>query len=64
MTLAPGQVVRAEFDNDNLWQLLFGAIATLGIALVVRHGLHQAVIQSSKVADEPARVTRGDEPTA
>jgi hypothetical protein len=57
-----GPVTRADFDQGKLWQLLFGAMATLGIALVVRHGLHQAVVQSSEVVEEPARPIRTEEP--
>lgn len=55
-------VVRASFGEDNLWQLLFAAIATLGIALVVRYGLHQAVAQSAGVADESATPVRSEDP--
>jgi hypothetical protein len=57
-----GPVARASFDGDKLWQLLFGAVATLGIALVVRHGLHQAAAQSTEMGEEPARTIRTEEP--
>ena len=59
-----GAVVRSDVDNDRIWQLLFGAIATLGIALVVRHGLQQAAVHSSHGADEPLRSSPNDEPVA
>lgn len=56
-----GQVTRVPFDGDKLWQLLFGALATLGIALLVRHGLHQAAMQSSAVNEDSARPNRIDD---
>lgn len=59
-----GAVARSGFDDGTGWQLLFGAIATLGIALVVRHGLHQAVAQATDSSDDPARASRNEEPVA
>ncbi|MEZ4530764.1 MAG: prealbumin-like fold domain-containing protein [Thermomicrobiales bacterium] len=57
-----GVASRVPFDDDKAWQLLFAAIATLGIALVVRHGLHQAAVQHREATDDAARSRRGDEP--
>jgi hypothetical protein len=57
-----GVVARADFERGQLWQLLFAAIATLGIALLVRHGLHQAVVQSASFSDEPPPSAGTDEP--
>jgi hypothetical protein len=44
--------------------LLFGAVAPLGIARVVRHGLQQAAHQATDAPDDSARIVRGDEPLA
>ncbi len=57
-----GVVARADFERGQIWQLLFAAIATLGIALLVRHGLHQAVVQSARIGDEPTPSTGSEEP--
>jgi hypothetical protein len=57
-----GVVARADLDRNQLWQLLFAAIATLGIALLVRHGLHQAAIQSDRASHELPHAILGDDP--
>ncbi len=55
--------VHVPFDDDKAWELLFAAIATLGIALVVRHGLYQAAVQHAEVIDDSSLPHRGEEPT-
>lgn len=54
----------AEFDSDRLWQLLLAAVATLGIALVVRHRLQRAAVRAGLLPDEAPAVVRGDEPVS
>jgi hypothetical protein len=56
-----GPAAPAGFDNDKLWQLLLGAFATLGIALIVRRGLEQAVSQSTVLVEDTVRVPPSDE---
>ena len=59
---ATGSDAPAGFGNDRIWQLVFGAMATLGIALLVRHGLQQAVVNSTDANEESLGRLRGDEP--
>jgi hypothetical protein len=54
----------ADFDASKLWQLVLAASATLGIALVMRHHLQRAAMQSSEMAEDPARPLPGEEPAS
>jgi hypothetical protein len=56
-----GAAPAAGFDEERLWQLALAALATIGIALLLRRGLQQAAIQSTVQSESSTHSGKSDE---